>query len=78
MSVNKTAYLITIGEPNIDGVMADEFEEALIFVGRLIERLNSDEKYRDKYIYVTEYLLSNDGNYIKQDNLFSGQYLIEN
>ena len=26
--------------------MADEFEEALIFVGRLIERLNSDEKYR--------------------------------
>ena len=37
-----------------------------------------DEKYRDKYIYVTEYLLSNDGNYIKQDNLFSGQYLIEN
>jgi len=32
MSINKTAYLITIGEPDIDGIMADEFEETLIFV----------------------------------------------
>jgi hypothetical protein len=34
MSLNKTAYLITIGEPDIDGIMADgimadEFEEAI-------------------------------------------------
>ena len=35
MSINKTAYLITIGEPNIDGFSTDEFEETLIFVGRL-------------------------------------------
>ena len=40
MSINKTAYLITIGEPDIDGIMADEFEETLIFVGRLIKRVN--------------------------------------
>ena len=77
MSLNKTAYLITIGEPDIDGIMADEFEETLIFVGRLIERLNDDDNYKGKYIYVVEYLLSNEGNYIKQDNLFSNRYLIE-
>lgn len=77
MSINKTVYLITIGEPDIDGIMADEFEETLIFVGRLIERLNSDDNYKGKYIYVVEYLLSTDGNYIKHDNLFSSCYLIE-
>jgi len=75
MSLNKTAYLITIGEPNTDGIMADEFEETLIC--RLIERLNNDDNYKGKYIYVVEYLLSNDGSYIKQDNLFSNRYLIE-
>ena len=73
----KTSYLITIGEPDIDGILADEFEETLIFVGRLIERLNNDDNYKDKYIYVIEYLLSDDGRYIKQDNLFSNRYLIE-
>ena len=73
----KTAYLITIGEPDIDGILAYEFEETLIFVGRLIERLNNDDNYKDKYIYVIEYLLSDDGRYIKQDNLFSNRYLIE-
>jgi len=77
MSLIKTAYLITIGEPDIDGIMADEFEETLIYVGRLIERLNNDDNYKGKYIYVVEYLLSNDGKYIKQDNLFSNRYLIE-
>ena len=70
MSINKTAYLITIGEPDIDGIIADEFEETLIFVGRLIERLNNDDNYKGKYIYVVEYLLSDNGSYIKQDNLF--------
>jgi hypothetical protein len=77
MSINKTAYLITIGEPDIDGIMADEFEETLIFVGKLIERLNNDDNYKGKYIYVVEYLLSNNGDYIKQNNLFSNRYLIE-
>jgi hypothetical protein len=77
MSLNKTAYLITIGEPDIDGIMADEFEETLILVGRLIEQLNDDDNYKGKYIYVVEYLLSNEGSYIKQDNLFSNRYLIE-
>ena len=77
MSLNKTGYLITIGEPNIDGVIADEFEETLIYVGRLIERLNNDDNYKGKYIYVVEYLLSDKGDYIKQDNLFSNRYLIE-
>ena len=73
----KTAYLITIGEPDINGILADEFEETLIFVGRLIERLNNDDNYKGKYIYVVEYLLSNNGDYIKQNNLFSNRYLIE-
>ena len=77
MSINKTAYLITIGEPDIDGVMSDEFEETLIFVGRLIERLNNDDNYKGKYIYVVEYLLADNGDYIKQNDLFSNRYLIE-
>lgn len=77
MSINKTAYLITIGEPDIDGIMADEFEETLIFVGRLIERLNNETNFINKHIYVTEYLLSDAGSYIKQDGLFSSRYLIE-
>lgn len=77
MTQNKTAYLITIGEPDIDGVMADEFDEALIFVGRLIERLNNDNNYKNKYIYVSEYILSENNKYVKQDNLFSSRYLIE-
>ena len=76
MSTKKTAYLITIGETNIDGIMADEFEETLIYVGRLIERLNVDDNFIGKYIYVVEYLLDN-GKYVKQDNLFYGKYLIE-
>lgn len=76
MSLNKTAYLITIGESDIDGIMADEFEETLIYIGRLIERFNNNDNYKGKYIYVVEYLLSNDGSYIKQDNLFSNRYLI--
>jgi hypothetical protein len=73
----KTAYLITIGEPDINGVMADEFEEALIFVGRTIERLNNDTNYIGKYIYVVEYILLENGKYIKEDNLFSSRYIIE-
>ena len=83
MSINKTAYFITIGETDIDkldididGIMADEFEETLIFVGRLIERLHNDVNFKGKYIYVVQYLLSSD-EYIKQDNLFSCHYLIE-
>ena len=77
MSDNKTAYLITVGEPDINGIMADEFEETLIFVGRLIERLNTDENFIGKYIYVVEHILAENGTYVKQDNLFSGRYLIE-
>lgn len=77
MITNKTAYLITIGEPDIDGIMADEFDETLIFVGRLIERLNIDENHKGKYIYVQQYILSDDGTYKKQNGLFSSRYLIE-
>jgi hypothetical protein len=81
MTTPKTIYLITIGEGELDndGVIADEFEETLIYVGRLIERLHMDEKFTGKYIYVTEYIKDTQDNekYIKQDNLFSGKYLIE-
>jgi len=49
----------------------------LYLLGRLIERLNNDDKFKGKYIYVVQYLLSSDGKYIKQDNLFSSRYLIE-
>ena len=84
MSINKTAYFIKIVETDIDkpdididGIMADKFEETLIFVGRLIERLYNDDNFKGKYIYVVEHLLSDKGDYIKQDNLFSCHYLIE-
>jgi hypothetical protein len=74
---NKTAYLITIGDTNMDGIVADEFDETLIIVGRLIEKLYADDDYKGKYIYVTEYIKC-EGKYIKQDNLFCKSYLIEN
>jgi hypothetical protein len=79
MSINKTPYFIKIVETDIDidGIMADEFEETFIFVGRLIERLHNNVNFKGKYIYVIQYLLSSDGKYIKQDNLFSCHYLIE-
>lgn len=76
MSNKQSAYFITIGESNTDGVMADTFEETLIYVGRLIERLHTDDNFRGKYIYVHEYINDN-GKYIKQNNLFHGTYLIE-
>ncbi len=81
MTHPNTIYLITIGEGDLDkdGVVADEFEETLIYVGRLIERFHMDEQFTGKYIYVTEYIqdIQGNGKYIKQDNLFSGKYLIE-
>lgn len=45
MSITKTAFLISINNPENDGIMADTFEETLIFVGRLIERLNPDNNF---------------------------------
>ena len=74
-----TKYLITIGEPepNTPGIMADEFEETLIFVGRTIERLSDDANFIGKYIYVEERVLAENGTYVKQDGLFNAKYLIE-
>ena len=76
MAPYETAYMITVGELNIDGVLADEFEETLIFVGRLIEQFNKDDNYIGKYIYVVEHALV-DGAYVKKEGLFTGKYLIE-
>ena len=79
MSINKTGYLITVGEPdnNTDGIFADEFEETLIYVGRLIERLHKDENFEGKYIYVVEHELLDNGTFVRQNYLFSNRYLIE-
>jgi len=74
----KTVYLITVGDPDSNGVMSDDFIETLILVGRLIERFHKDETYKDTYIYIEELILSDDdsGNYVKQDGLFKDRYLI--
>ena len=75
--MSKTAYFISI-ENNDDGIMADTIEEAHIFIGRLIERLHTDDKFNGKYIYITEYLYDEENNkYVPQDNLFRSRYLIE-
>ena len=76
MSVINNFYLITIGELNKKGVITDKFDEALIFAGRLMERLSNNDMYIGKYIYVVEYLLSVDGKYEKNNDLFSKCYLI--
>ena len=67
MSSNQIAYLITIGEPqeNTPSIMADGLEESLIYSGRLIERLHKDENYKNRYVYIVEHVLSDDGNYVK-------------
>lgn len=82
-SKSKIAYLITLdieqGENECDAIMADTLEESLIFVGRLIERLNKVEHYYGKYIYVVEYISENgDDNYKENACGFKGKYLIEN
>ena len=71
-------YLITVGEPYKDGVMSDDFDETLEFVSKLIEKLSDDDNFKGKYVYVTEYVLLEDGEYEKQDGLFSEKYLIGN
>jgi hypothetical protein len=70
----KLTYLITFENPEVNGIM-DDFEEALILVGRLIERLSNDEDNIGKYIYISQYFLNDDGNYIKQD--YEKRYLIK-
>ncbi len=75
--MSSSAYLITIGQPDIDGVMSDDFEETLIFVGKTIERLCNNEDFKGKYIYVVKYVQADDGRYIKQADAFSKQYLID-
>jgi len=75
----KTVYIISIGEPQpgTQTVVADEFVETLIYVGRLIERFIEDENMKGKYIHVEQFALSEmENKYIKQNNLFSGKYLI--
>jgi hypothetical protein len=72
--MTKLTYLITFENPEVNGIMG-EFEEALILVGRLIERLSNEEDNIGKYIYISEYVLNDDGNYIKQDYL--QRYLIK-
>lgn len=76
MSTVTTYYLITIGEPDIEGIMADNAEEAFIFVGRCIERFCNDANLSGKYIYVEE-LKNKNGTYMRQDGLFKQKYLIE-
>lgn len=73
----KTAYLITTDEPELEGIHADTLEEALVFTGRMIERLSSNDYFCGKYIYVNEYVLDgkNDGNAKKE--LFKAGYLID-
>lgn len=72
----QTTYLITVGEPDINGVMSDDFEETLVFVGRLIEQLNKDENNIGKCIYVSEYELNHTGKYVKKENGFCKNYQI--
>jgi hypothetical protein len=57
---------------DIDDVETSNLNEALILVGRLIERLHKLEDYNGKRIYVKEYTTSD----VKDYNLFFDSYLI--
>ncbi len=77
---HNTYFIITLTEPSmyqtvtndIDDVETSNLNEALILVGRLIERLHKLEDYNGKRIYVKEYTTSDVKNY----NLFFDSYLI--
>jgi hypothetical protein len=77
---HNTYFIITLTEPSmyqtvtndIDDVETSNLNEALILVGRLIERLHKLEDYNGKRIYVKEYATSDVKNY----NLFFDSYLI--
>lgn len=77
--VSERVFVITIGAPKPNdehGIIADGFEETLIFVGRLLEQLKGSKK--GKYIHVVEHILSENGtSYVKGQNLFNESYLIE-
>lgn len=77
MTNPRTAYMISTDMNKTEGVFIDTVEQALIFVGRMIEKLNGDENFSDKFIYITEYVSDNDdGNYIIKEHGFSNKYLI--
>ena len=77
---HNTYFIITLTEPSmyqtvtndIDDVETSNLNEALILVGRLIERLHKLEDYNGKRIYVKEYTTSD----VKDYNLFFDSYLI--
>lgn len=75
---DKTKYLITICEPDRDGVMADTLTESLIFIGRMIEKLSKDNNFIGKFIYITQYqfdIISE--TYVRREDLYFEKYLIE-
>jgi len=72
----KKAYLISLGDMNNDGIMADTFEEAYEFVQKTINQLNKDANYIGKYIFITEYFESHDNNFVLHDDSIKTSYMI--
>jgi hypothetical protein len=52
-----SGYLVTIDGPDIDGIIFNNLDDALIMVGRLIELLSIFDSYKDKFIYIIKYVL---------------------
>ena len=50
-------YLVTIDGPDIDGIIFEKYDEALIIVGRLIELLYIYDSYKEKFIYLIKFVL---------------------
>lgn len=69
-----SGYLVTIDGPDIDGIIFEKYDEALIIVGRLIELLTTCDSYKEKFIYLIKYVLI-DG---QRHNILYKRYSIQN
>lgn len=76
-TVANRIWVITVGEskPGDEVVTSDDFNETMDFVQESLRELKG--KKTGQYIRVVEHVLTANGTYIKQENLFDESFLIE-
>ena len=71
-------YVVAVGCPDSNiRTVKNTLEDALIYIGRVMEKFKNDEKYKGRDIYVTEIFNEDgDGKYYITEKSFSNNYLI--
>lgn len=71
---SKMAYFITITKDH--WIATDTLTEALVTVGRFLERLSHEEGMRGKYLFVQQRALADDGTYVEQEGMYEESFEI--